>query len=65
MIMNKALLTIYVFILFISYLLVLFVRTILELVRRIAETVCTYFDEVLDGVEAPYLETRKKLSDSK
>lgn len=63
--MKKALLWIYVVLLFISYLIVLVVRTILELIKRLVDTTCEYFEEVLDGVEAPYLETRKKLSDSK
>jgi len=61
--MKKALLIIQISVLCIAYLLVLLVRTMLELVRRVMDTICQYFDEVLDGVEAPYMESRKRLSE--
>ena len=49
----------------IGYVLVLLVATVLELVKRIVNVVCEYFDEVLDGIEAPYLNFRNQLSEKK
>lgn len=46
----------------ISYTLVLVVCTVLELAKRIVNVTCEYFEEVLDGVEAPYLNFRNQLS---
>ena len=60
--MKRFFLIIGIVILFLCYLIVLIIRTVIELLRRIVTVVCEFFDEVLDGVEEPYLKTRNKLS---